>query len=304
MSHPILFTLCEKDYHYGVAAWVNSAIAQGYAGPVCVFHRGAPPPWAASLERVGEGRYRVGPVEIAFHQVDPPRHLGYHKPFFALEALRLYPECDAALYCDPDVVFIAPWAFFDDWISRGIAVCLDSHFPLLPEDHPWRTEWRRMLEKAGLPAYPGAPYVNGGFFSIPRSEARFLEIATALTEVYEAEGNDTSRYYMEERHRAVVGCPDILAAALMGWNGPRTVLGPEGMGFTGYHFLLSHDIDSPKAWRSPVIRRALDGRPPSRAAGLYLEYANAPIAPYTAAALARKKAAYRLAQLITRVWRR
>jgi len=302
---PVLFTLYENDYHYGVAALINSALHCGFPGEVHVFHRGGLPPWAGSLERTDQdGGFVVGGVPVTFQNINPLRHLGYHKPFAALEVLDKYSQCQAVFYCDPDLVFLSPWEFFEDWVGQGVAVCQDSHFPFLSADHPWRAEWRQLLVAAGQHVVTDSPYANGGFFGVSRRDAEFLRIWSEVTLAYESTGNDTRGFRMSERHRAVVGCQDLMSASLMGWGGPRSTVGPEGMGFTGYHFLLSHDINHPKAWRCPFIRRALGGYPPTRAAGLFLEQSDGPIRAFSRGQLAIKRLSYRVGQLISRVWRR
>jgi hypothetical protein len=219
--------------------------------------------------------------------------------------LNAHPDCDAVIYADPDVLFLAPWAFFANWIPQGVAFCLDSHFPYLPSSHPWRETWRRLLYDAtGLPGRELSVYPNSGFFGLTREQMPFLDTWIALTEHYEKTGGDTSAFFQQDRHSAIVGDQDLMAAALMGWNGPESVIGPEGMGFTDYFFLLSHDIGRPKAWVRNFIWEALQGYPPKRGSSLFLEHCDGPIGVFSPAALRAKQFSLRVAQVIARAWKR
>lgn len=301
----LIFTLYEGHYDYGVAALINSAIESGFQGQICVFHREELPAWTSALKRTGECDFEIRGCSIRFHQLKISRHLGFHKPFAAKTALELFPECDSVIYADPDVVFLAPWCFFETWIADGLAVCLDSNFPHLPSEHPWRTAWARLLKQAtGKEANLHSPYANGGFFAVMRHDSAFLDDWMAITKKYEENGGDTISYQMSERYKPIVGCQDTMAVALSGWTKKKSVLGPEGMGFTGHFFILSHDIGSPKPWKRNFIRDALAGVKPSQSAAFYLRYCNAPIATYSSMELWRKKLAFKIAQAISRIWKR
>jgi hypothetical protein len=146
--------------------------------------------------------------------------------------------------------------------------------------------------------------VNSGFFGVARTDIDFLRQWIAVTQKFEEEGGDTSSFDLINRHRAIVGDQDLLATTLMGWRKSVSILGQEGMGFTGHHFILSHHIGSPKPWEASFIKKSLKGEPPSPAAALYLKFSNAPLAPYSAGQLFRKQLGFKFAQLISRVWSR
>jgi hypothetical protein len=201
------------------------------------------------------------------------------------------------------VLFLSPWEFFRNWASLGVAYCLDGHFPYLSPTHPWRTAWRGLIASAGhsVTRSPGH-YPNSGFVALSREDAGFLDLWKDLTLTYEREGGNTKGFQLEERHHAIVGDQDLMAAALMAWSGRESVVGPEGMGFTGYYYLLAHDIARPKAWRRSFLREALGGVKPSEASGLFLRYSEGPIRALPD--LEARRFSFRIAQAISRVWRR
>lgn len=306
VMNPVLITLYEGNYSSGVASMINSAIASGFRGHVLIFHREKNlPHWTTRLSPTGQNSFEVAGCQIDFHRSNPPRHFGYHKPFAALEALKTFPDCDAVIYADPDIAFLAPWVFFTNWFSQGVAYCLDSNFPYLPADHPWRAAWRRLFTAAtGKDTHSCPTYPNSGFFAVRRSDSAFLEDWAKLTSTFETQNGNTKSFSMSQRHLPVTGDQDLMAATLMGWNGPLSSLGPEGMGFTGHHFLLSHDIAPVKAWNCNFIIDALRGFPPSKSSSFFFQFCNSPIAIYTPNELLRKKVALQIAKAIGRIWKR
>ncbi len=303
---PLLITLYQGDYHLGAAALINSALRHGFDGRIALYHDSEKlPAWTSHLTADGPDKFRIGLVEIAFHRIVAPRHFGYHKPFVMREALRNYPDRGSIIYADPDVLFLAPWSFFESWILQGVAFCLDSQFPQLPAEHPWRATWRQLVKDAtGLACRPVSNYPNSGFVALTRDQLPFLELWMALTEQFEKGGGDTKGFCLEERHRAIVGDQDLMAAALMAWTGPTSILGPEGMGFTEYFYALSHDINRPKAWRRDFAREAVQGIKPSQGSAFFLEYADQPIPALSPRELNAKKLSFKVARTISRFWKR
>lgn len=303
--NPVLFTLFEGHYHHGVAALINSAIRSGFSGPICLFHRGPLPPWTESLDRVGDCSWQVANCRITFHRLEIDSYFAYHKPFAARMALDLHPECDSVIYADPDVNVIAPWQHIEDWISRGVAYCLDANFPYLPEFHPWRIRWRNLYRSAlGREPANCSTYPNSGFVSVRERDSAFLDDWIAITQQFAIEGGNKQKVRLSDRYLPVVGDQDLMAAALMGWQGAQSVLGPEGMGFNGHYIWLSHDIGQIKPWIRPFLRQALQGFPPSQAARFYLDFASGPIRSFSPDQLRVRWLSYRAAQIISRFWRR
>jgi hypothetical protein len=302
----VIFSLYEGNYHQGVASLINSAIGTGFGGCFIVGYRDSIPPWAQTLKSVSHDEYMVGENRILFYKVHATRHLGYHKPFIALELLEKFPEIERLFYADPDVTFVAPWQFFDQWVDLGLALVEDSNFPRVSPNHPWRAVWKDLLDRAGLKAdsSEGQSYVNSGFFGVTRRDRDFLKAWADVTLTFEATGQSTGDFDMVERWKAVVGDQDLLAAVMMHWAGPVSIMGPEAMGFTGYYFILSHAIESPKPWDKSYFLSSLNGVPPTRAGGNFLQAAAGPIQLFPKSAYLLRRLDYKAAKLVSRVWRR
>jgi len=301
-----ILTLYEGDYHYGVGALINSALAAGFSGRFVVGFRDALPPWTAALMCEGECEYVIANARISFYQEDPPRHLGFHKPFAALSVFDRYPDIDTVHYADPDITFLAPWSFFSQWSKHGIGVVQDANFYEIALNHPWRHEWEQIIRIAGRNIEESADtkYPNGGYFSATRQRLPFLEIWRDVTIAFEQNSGDTRQYQMRNRWKAVVSDQDLLAASLMVWSGSVSLLGREAMGFSGYLFILAHAIESQKPWAAGYLRNALRGMVPSRAAAEYLKAANRFIRTTNRWRAFWRVLDYRTGQLVTRFYRR
>ncbi len=300
-----VITLYEGHHHFGVAALINSLVACGFDGKVSVYYKGELPPWLDGLPRLPDGRFKIRGCILQFRKAQVRRHLGYHKPFAAWAEFEADPECEAVVYADPDVIFVAPWEFFTNWIGMGVALCLDLNFPYLSENHPWRKTWAGLLLRAtGEKANASSQYANSGFFGVAREDRGFLFRWMTITETFEAEGGNTTSFNMAQRHHPIVGDQDLMAVALMGGGEKVSMLGQEAMGFNWHNFILVHQIAMPKPWQKIHTWEALKGSPPPPGTALYQKWENDPIAPYSAGRMFWKKIDYRVAQVLSRVWSR
>src|SRR5262249_5167516 len=181
-----ILTLFEGHHHMGVGALINSLKTKtGFKGTVYVFYRGSPPPWE-SLFTNGPG---IEDIKVVLKHIAPSRFLGYHKPFAALEVLERDPELDGVIYADPDVVFLASWPFFEEWLNSGVALCLDWSHAWLHPNHPWRYKWKELVRRAGLKVVRECgEYPNGGFFGVTRSRSNVLKNWVTATLEFEKEG--------------------------------------------------------------------------------------------------------------------
>ena len=302
-----IITSYEGHYYHGVAALVNSALAIGFDGCFIVGYRDHLPPWTQTLTQLSGEEFAVGKARIKFYRDEAPRHLGYHKPFSALDIFDRFSEIEMLFYADPDIIFLAPWRFFQDWAKLGVALVEDSNFPRVQANHPWRAAWTNLLDLAGLEGHPvkNDSYANSGFFGINRRDKDFLRIWADVTLAYEASGKSTKSFQMANRWEGVVGDQDLQAAAMMAWTGPSSIMGPEAMGFTGHYFILSHAIEAPKPWAKSYFLNSLKGNPPTVAGGHFLRAASAgPVKPFSNTDFSLRKLDFSAAQLVSRVWKR
>ena len=296
-----IFTLYEGDYHVGVAALVNSAFNCGFKGKIFILYKDKLPPW--SLSNQWRDSFGKTGINVCFEKCITPRHFGYHKPFAARAIFDANPDLDGLIYADPDIVFLAPYKFFEQWIDGGVALCLDSNFRWLHKNHPWRRDWRALAKRAGLPIQWDSPeYSNSGFFGLKKEAAQFLYHWMTVILQFEKEGGDTSGFDMQNRYRSIVSDQDALAASLYAILDEPAYLGQEGMGFNGHYFILSHAIENPKPWRQFFTKLALKGRKPSISAKLWLKHAQFPIPAMSRTKYLLTKIDLNLASFISRFW--
>jgi hypothetical protein len=297
-----IFTLYEGDYHLGVAALINSAVKCGFKGRIFVYYKDRLPPWADSEQK--QSLLRQHGVDICFEHCLPPRHFGYHKPFVALKILEAHPELDGVVYADPDVVFLAPWSFFEKWVDCGVALCLDGNFPWLHKKHPWRQDWRALVMRAGLSIqHDPTEYANSGFFALTKNNVQFLRNWMTITLQFEKERGNTSKF-SSDRFNSVAGDQDILAASLYASLAEPSYLGLEGMGFNGFYFVMSHALDNPKPWRNGFVKLALQGQCPSTSAKLWLEHMRFPIKALSRLKYLKTQLDIAIALILSRLWKR
>jgi uncharacterized protein YndB with AHSA1/START domain len=296
-----ILTLCQGSYHLGVAALINSLMTNaGFKGTVYVFYQGDPPPWKNVLSKG-----QLEEIKVEFRQISPRRSLGFYKPFAALEVLENDPELDGIIFADADVLFLAPWPLFEDWLNSGVALCLDCNFGWLHSNHPWRRKWKELVLRAGLEVVREcSEYPNSGFFGVTRSRSAVLKNWITATLQFEKEGGNTSKFTQEHRNRAIVGDQDLLAAALHTIKDEISYLGEEGMGFNGHFFVLSHAIEKTKPWNKCFSWRALKGEKPSQPAQLWIACSQCPIPAMPPSKYFLSRIDFAIARCISRVWKR
>lgn len=285
-------TLFEGDYHYGLGALVNSLCAHGFRGTIWAGYRGDLPPWAQPCEsHDGHSVFTVSDhCLIRFIPLQTGAHLTNYKPDFMLSVLELAPALEAIYYVDPDITVIAPWSFFEEWVSCGVALCEDVNSPLY-ENHPRRVAWRRHYEPRGMPLrYKGPQYANGGFQGIARSDFAFLETWRTAQEIMapligglEKSMFSDSSLPREKLHHLFPfnrTDQDALNVAVEATAQPVSMMGKEAMGFAPGGIVIPHALGSLKPWNKHMTFCALDGRAPTAADCGYWSHAQAPIRLY------------------------
>jgi hypothetical protein len=109
---------------------------------------------------------------------------------------------------------------------------------------------------------------------------------------------------MSTRTRSVVSDQDLINASLLAYPVQPVILGPEAMGFTGYDFVMSHAVGTPKPWNQVFAFESIKGNRPSRASEMWMQNTSGPIEVIVARSRLLKKVDMTMAKLISRVWKR
>lgn len=299
-SKTIVVTLYEGSYHYGVAGFINSLKVSGFRGLVRVGYKGSLPPWISHLKKKGDNLYELdSDIEVNFQPLNPDMHFGYYKPTFMKETFDQYSEAERVYYFDPDIVVMAPWNFYHQWVDRGVALCLDNCFAFTHHNHPWRQDWKNLV--------PGSTenkidyYVNSGFVGLHRKDIALAERWISCTQKYRENGGDLSQFE-KEGHRAFKGDQDLLNAVLTTSPDLKySVIGTEGMGFTFPAYLMVHAVGGYKPWNTNFLNHVLvNGIKPDVGARAFWKFYDNPIRPYSGFTLMRKKLALKVASIIGR----
>jgi hypothetical protein len=302
VTNIVACTLFNGDYHFGVGALANSLYRNGYRGSVYVGYQPPLPPWAAdgrqeeknAIWQVCEG------LSLRFVTWPAVRSLTLEKPRFLLHILdREASDSKAVLFFDADIVVKASWAFFENWVECGIALCLDASYPIVPAGHPWRQAWRMLVVDDGHRCRELDYYVNGGFVGVSRRHRGVVERWAELTD-------RITTAKVGRREDPLYGADqDILNAALMGGDEPMSIIGQEGMDFIAAGYVMSHAIDATKPWRRNFVRDALLlGHAPSMAEKEYWANVDEPIRMFSRRHIRRVRSAIKIAAGIGRFYGR
>lgn len=314
-------TLFEGSYHLGLAVLVNSLHRAGFRQTVFAGYRGVLPPWArAAVPLTYPGwpdatllSIEAGP-RIVFLPVTTAHHLTNFKPEFML-ALMDGPARDAEslFYLDPDICVAAPWRYFEEWVSCGVALCEDMNSPL-PEHHPRRVGWRRYYAKRGLHLkFRGHEYVNGGCVGLRASDRAFLETWKSAMQLMASEIGSLAAAkigggvaYRSSGFADCFDCSDqdALNATVEATDRVISVIGQEAMGFKPGAALLPHAVGSSKPWQRSYLRMALRGVAPRLVDKSFWANASTPIAAYSDRQAALKRLDVAAGAAIGRLLRR
>jgi len=298
-------TLFEGDYHYGVAALVNSLHAAGFSGSLFAGYRGQRPSWAPQDEMCAGG------VRIHFVPLMEKPHFANYKPQFMRRVFgELAPAADAVLYLDPDICLTAPWSFIETWLETGVALCEDVNSPVY-DNHPRRLDWRKFYARHAVSlSYRGDTYVNSGAVGVTRAQLSFLESWEHLQSLMGEEIGGLENVKLDggtsKRMRDPFFCfnvhdQDALNATLeVRAETPVSMLGREAMGFASGQRVLPHAIGWRKPWRRRYVREALAARPPSPADLAYWIHASGPVMAWPPSVIARRRRQLHLARFIAR----
>ena len=303
-------TLFEGDYHYGLAAFVNSLVHANYDGTVWVGYRGALPPWLNQLKRLDPtGReYLVGKhTRLVFLPLEIDIHFASYKPRFMLNLLAdQASDAQYLWYFDPDICLRCDWSFFTYWQRCGIALCQELILNTLPADSPLRHKWMDLASAAGLTnPRPMNHYLNSGMLGLSAAHQSFLNLWQTFTDIGRNNGADMHSITSDTRANPFhVPDQDAFNMAAMYTEHPLSTMGPEAMGFTsGAGFTMYHAV-GPKPWKGSVLGRALKGTPPSNGTKFFFTKVSSPIRAYTPMQLRGKKLSCAIGAAIGRFYHR
>jgi hypothetical protein len=287
-------TLFARDYHFGLGALTNSLYAHGYRGIIFAGYDGALPPWSKNLDaKTGYSDFNVAEgLTIRFIEMPPKVNHVYYKPDFMLGILREHcPEARAIFFFDPDIIIKCRWTFFEEWVEAGVAVCADVNASM-PDNHPIRHAWRRILQPHGLKFRNSFEnYFNGGFVGVTVTNVSFLADWQRAQVLVQECGSDTQFKLADRTLPFTCRDQDALNIACMATENPVSPVGQDGMDLQhgGGGYVMSHALGSVKPWNKPFIRTLLlRGVSPSRTDRLFFRYVKFPIRLYPSAVFACK----------------
>lgn len=309
ISKTAICTLFEGDYHFGLAAFINSLVHADYRGSVYAGFRGSLPPWLNQLIRVNNRSDEFDvkdDLRLTFIPLDTPVHLTNYKPQFMLDLLAgRARECEYLWYFDPDIFLRCNWSFFAGWQLNGVALCEEIVNYNLSESSPIRCLWMKIGKEIGLGIpRPVRGYFNGGMVGVSSAHISFLQLWKRLLDQAVS-----GSYDLEVFKPGTPDMPfnatdqDALNMTTMYVDFPLSTMGPEAMGFIPSGFTMYHAVGQ-KPWRGSLLLRALRGYPPSNAAKFFFTQLTSPIRPYSQPRLFTKKVACSVAAFIGRFYRR
>lgn len=315
----VICTLFEGHYHYGVAALANSLHHSGFRGSIFIGYKGVLTNWAASakvntaLSWSGARSLEISKdFVVHFLPLTTDYHLTNYKPDFMLKLLNGPANAAKSIfYFDPDITVSAPWNFFEEWISYGVALCEDVNSPL-PAYHPRRMAWREYFQMNNISlSFKDAVYVNGGFIGVNIQNRSFLETWKLIQETMAVRIGGLNRSIFKSAEKPIEGGPyapfgktdqDALNATVEAWDGCVSSIGREGMAFIPGAAVMHHALGKVKPWKWHFLSQMLSGRPPRALEKEYFKYADGPIVLYSKGYLLRKKLAISIASAVSRFY--
>lgn len=299
-------TLFEGTYHCGVGVLVNSLVRNGFCGRIVAGYRGELPPWCSQLRSGADSAAKSFIInencDLVFVPVQTDVHLTNYKPRFLLDLCESYiSRDDSIFYFDPDIVVRCRWSFFEEWARGGVALCEDVNWRMA-NDHPIRNAWREYFRSHGidLPITREA-YYNAGFVGVAPEYRVFL---AEWDEMLKRSSFDRDMLVGDDRTYLFKGVDqDALNITTMKSGVPLSTIGPDGMDFQpgGGGYVMSHAVGAHKPWNHSYTWAAIvNGRRLSRAARVFMEYADGPIRVFSRPQFLRKTIDRYLAAAVSR----
>jgi lipopolysaccharide biosynthesis glycosyltransferase len=262
MSKSIIFTLFENNYAYGVAALINSAIANNFTGKFTIGYKGNLPHWINQLKKTTDSYIlpHFNHIEIEILEIKSDLHLRFYKPFLFEQLLERFPDSNI-FYFDPDITIIGEWDFFEDWVNNGVGLVLDDCYDIMPYNHPIKYQWSKIFNYNILKGNTFNFYINSGFIGGGKNAKTLIMQWKQNILLLQEQGYDLtsfkpaiSKYNSHKRLNPIIGDQDILNATINQHFGTTTfsIMGPEGMGFSQPSYVMLHNTGS-KTWNKNFI---------------------------------------------------
>lgn len=311
----ICCTLFEGNYHYGVAALINSVYENGFIGDFYIGYKGELPLWTSNVVKVDSNIWQNGVVyvfaencNIHFLPIETTMHMTNYKPEFLIKLSNLSKgNFDGLFYFDPDIVIKCRWSFFEKWIEYGVALVHEVVSNDLPNTHPFRHEWREIASKVNLTnSRVLTSYINAGFIGLKLCNIDFVknwgDILNLAIKTYNYDGKQLQS--LNRTYSFNFFDQDALNAAAMCSGEPISEMGPEAMDFVNAGWTMSHATGSPKPWKKKFLISALLGIPPTKAEKEYWRFVKGIINPYSNLYIKRKNVAILISSFIGRFYKR
>ena len=303
----VICSLFEGDFHFGLAALINSIVRGGFKGLFWIGCRGELPTWTRPLKRRDDGLFEVGEALLGFETIEGSRHFGQFKPEFLKSIIDRGIATRHLWYFDPDITVRCNWDFFEMWVRHGVCLCQEIIMGTMPSRHPIRAEWMRMAREAGWgePRREQERYYNSGFVGLDIAHRSFIDQWIAAVRLANSNGVAVDQFQKGGRHQVFFTVDqDTLNIATMYADVPFSTIGPEGMGFIAGGFTMYHSVGKAKAWRKKFLRSALQALPPSDGEKHFLACADGPLHPYSPFQLRSLKLRAAFAAFAGRFYRR
>jgi hypothetical protein len=271
-------TLFEGDYYKGVAALINSLERSGFTGRIWVGYRG-PLPKSIIDRPASEMAHTIYPtpdITVIFVRLETDQHFAHYKPLWCLEVLNVLDQAAAGVYYfDPDIVVLASWQFFENWLSYGIAVCEDSHYPI-NATHPRALQWQEYARSLGMNMQrPPEANLNSGLVGVRRESISFFRDWSLLLSSISADSQVNGKIRSGTRAH-LFHIPDQDTFTIATWVTVHAVsrIGVDAMSLGKGEWLTLHATEGVKPWRRRVLVDLLRrGIGPDRALRRYWEFA-------------------------------
>lgn len=243
-----LCTITSRSFHTGTALLINSLVKAGFRGRIVVGYMDGLPVWSETV-RTTLARFEI---TLEFLKISATRLAFYQKVDILKHCIDVY-QPNRLFFFDSDIVVKTNWDFFETWAGLGIALCSDVHFLNMPDNHPMRHYWRKLLVSQGYPVLPRTGYANGGFIGLNPDCFGIVDIWHKLIAVKSAERGEGNINFVREHGFRTID-QDLLNAALMATDLPVSLAGLEGMGFASGSGYMLHAIGPRKPWQRGFLR--------------------------------------------------